>query len=151
MLQSSPFGYDKYELTLGLWQPINVLHNDVNIIAIQSSTFFLLPVMVLSVPQFLDQSVESVKVNCPVDEPLNSTWGQDGTAIECRSAMSPTVNNKSVEYQMQSLVSVIRIIYNVQYTYSIQYTVYNVRTIHNLQYTICIRAMSYDMTHYCLS
>ena len=62
MFQNSPFGYDKYELALGLWRPIVVQHNDVDVVAQQSILSLVASIIIASVPQFIDPSIESFQV-----------------------------------------------------------------------------------------
>ena len=111
MFENSPFGYDKYDISMGLWQPIIINHNDVNVTAIQGFSHLVVPVVVASVPQFLDDSVLGVQVSCPTQEPLVKEWD----VLYCLDLGVGTENNESrvrdgrSDYNLHSLVSM----YNV--------------------------------------
>ena len=67
MFTTSPYGYNQYDHCLGLWQPITIEEDGVNITVPQAnpvgySTF----VYLITVPQLLDESVHTVTVNCSI-------------------------------------------------------------------------------------
>jgi len=108
--ENSPFGYDKYDITLGLWQRITIDYNGENITAPQDQIINLgAPILQVTVPQFLDESVLSVQVHCPTQqEPLSTEWFGYGQGISCFNKDFGTPNNRSLvlenkDHQFQSL------------------------------------------------
>ncbi|XP_063688287.1 uncharacterized protein LOC134821464 isoform X2 [Bolinopsis microptera] len=105
VFENSPFGYDKYDISMGLWQPIIINHNDAKVTATQGFDHLVVPVVVASVPQFLDDSVLSVQVSCPTQQPLYSEW----FVLYCIDLGLGTENNEgrvrdgSSDYNLQSL------------------------------------------------
>ncbi|KAL5251182.1 hypothetical protein ACHWQZ_G016778 [Mnemiopsis leidyi] len=105
VFENFPFGYDKYDIALGLWRPIVVRHNDVDVAVKQSILSLAAPIIIASVPQFLDPAIESFEVGCPTQEPLLFTWPSEG--FMCNDALDVTYNNATVirqsQYHLQSL------------------------------------------------